>query len=74
VIPTTNQRKEQTMNTDKCVICGIEIPDGYDHQVGRNNPSPLQNEGDCCDVCNQLFVIPARLTFYFAEQEANTNA
>ena len=40
---------------DNCVICG-EIGIGY-----GNNPAPVKTEGKCCDDCNALFVIPARL-------------
>ena len=40
----------------KCCICGKEIPN-Y-----GNNPYPFgDNEDRCCDACNSLFVIPARI-------------
>ena len=26
-----------------------------------NNPEPVRSEGRCCDTCNELVVIPARL-------------
>lgn len=41
---------------ENCVICGEEI-DGY-----GNNPTPVAENGRCCDSCNIKFVIPARLT------------
>lgn len=40
----------------RCCFCGEEII-GY-----GNNPLPFGNSGDrCCDVCNEMFVIPGRL-------------
>jgi len=41
----------------KCVICDDNIL-GY-----GNNPWPLFNddEGECCQFCNDVYVIPARL-------------
>lgn len=40
-----------------CVICGKEF-EGY-----GNNPEPVKSsdEGQCCDDCNNLYVIPARM-------------
>lgn len=38
-----------------CCICGEEV-EGY-----GNNPSPVKEDGKCCDACNRKFVIPARL-------------
>lgn len=43
----------------KCCICGIEIK-GY-----GNNPEPVRHDGECCDSCNGMYVIPARLKIYF---------
>jgi len=38
-----------------CVLCGKTI-------VGfGNNPSPVVNNGRCCDECNQNVVIPTRI-------------
>ena len=47
----------------KCCICKKKIKgDG-------NNPLPLYNkEGICCDECNMLHVIPARLTLIKASK------
>ena len=39
----------------KCCICGIEF-EGW-----GNNPWPVKDEGECCDVCNTIHVVPARL-------------
>lgn len=43
---------------DSCCICGGEIG-----QFGGNNPEPFMSmdEGQCCDDCNEVFVIPARM-------------
>ena len=40
---------------NKCVICG-ELFNGY-----GNNPNPVKDSGVCCDRCNNLHVIPARI-------------
>jgi rubredoxin len=37
-----------------CSICGDEYPERR-----GNNADPI-NKGECCDICNWLFVIPAR--------------
>lgn len=42
------------MNKEKCVICKKPIT-GY-----GNNAEPVKS-GRCCDICNQLVVIPTRL-------------
>ena len=39
----------------KCTICRIDIK-GH-----GNNPSPVKEEGKCCDTCNSLIVLPHRL-------------
>lgn len=38
-----------------CCLCGCEL-EGY-----GNNPYPVSKEGRCCDVCNDIVVIPARI-------------
>lgn len=38
-----------------CCICGW-LTKGY-----GNNPQPVKPEGRCCDTCNSMHVIPARL-------------
>ena len=41
-----------------CCICGKEI-------IGwGNNPTPIKEEGRCCDSCNFKDVIPERLRRY----------
>ena len=40
----------------KCCICSEEIEGKYGH-----NAEPVVADGRCCDVCNALSVIPARL-------------
>lgn len=42
------------MNKNTCSICGMEYQ-GY-----GNNAQPVNN-GRCCNICNFLVVIPARL-------------
>lgn len=44
----------------KCCICGKEF------QGWGNNPWPVKEDGECCDACNQLKVIPARLRQVYA--------
>lgn len=39
----------------KCAICG-KIIKGF-----GNNPYPVKDKGKCCDRCNIIAVIPARL-------------
>lgn len=38
----------------KCCICGQEFT-----EYG-NNPYPVRNHGECCDMCNIRYVLPAR--------------
>lgn len=40
----------------KCCICGQEIVDGF-----GNNPWPIKDKGECCDLCNISVVLKARL-------------
>ena len=39
----------------KCCICGKWFK-GW-----GNNPSPVKEKGQCCDMCNMTTVIPARI-------------
>lgn len=39
----------------ECCICGNEF-EGW-----GNNPWPVKREGECCDSCNNLYVVPARI-------------
>lgn len=42
--------------SDTCCLCGVRFG-GY-----GNNPTPLGRPGErCCDDCNWMHVIPARL-------------
>ena len=43
-------------NSWTCVICGHQFT-GW-----GNNPSPVVDHGQCCDDCNMMYVIPARLS------------
>ena len=46
--------------TYTCVLCGSEET-GWGNPPRGNNPDPLNGgEGECCSVCNQKKVIPAR--------------
>ena len=47
--------KKTKPEPEKCVICENDIK-GY-----GNNPSPVKEEGKCCDRCNMNEVLPARL-------------
>jgi hypothetical protein len=49
-----------------CCICHKDIePDrdvnGDIYYHGGNNPSPISDEGWCCNSCNQTIVTPARM-------------
>ena len=44
---------EVVVNPNKCCICGNKII-GHGH-----NAQPVQ-DGNCCDICNQVYVLPAR--------------
>ena len=44
--------------TFKCVICKKKNIPGP-----GNNPSPVKEEGICCDTCNYDYVIPQRLVY-----------
>ena len=44
-----------TTKTGSCILCKGEIV-GY-----GNNPDPLSTTGRCCDTCNDVRVIPARM-------------
>lgn len=45
----------------KCCLCGRTCLGWGDKRQFGNNPSPITNEGECCDRCNWTKVIPARL-------------
>ena len=54
-----------------CCLCKEEIPsnplNGWDK---GNNPAPLgKNQDDrCCDICNAIYVLPARLNAFYSSQ------
>lgn len=50
-----------------CCICGKHFVDEY-----GNNPSPVKEEGECCDDCNWEYVVPARI-MATSELEVNRN-
>ncbi len=45
----------------KCSICG-SFYQGFGH-----NAEPI-NGGRCCDICNDIKVVPTRITNFFAKQ------
>ncbi len=54
---------------NKCVICNDEIGvDPISGWAGGHNAEPVA-EGRCCDQCNSLDVIPARLNEIFNNKE-----
>lgn len=57
-------QKRDTMRLEyTCVLCNARVS-GW-----GNNPWPLANEGKCCEVCNLLQVLPARLARQRAADE-----
>lgn len=57
------------MKNYKCCICGDTFC-GW-----GNNPSPVVNDEDalCCDNCNSLHVIPARMAMIYLQKEKEEN-
>ena len=56
---------------ENCVICKEEIcKDPSSGWAGGHNAEPIA-EGRCCDSCNSLEVIPARLAEIFTQKEAS---
>ena len=59
--------------TKKCCICGYKITPQIDF-AGRpywfdgHNAQPVKN-GRCCDTCNELEVIPARIMRAFSPKK-----
>lgn len=52
-----SDKKVQT--SAQCCLCG-------DPYAGHgNNPEPLSESGRCCDDCNSLRVVPARMNNIF---------
>ena len=54
--------KEETKKV--CSICGAGFTEW------GNNPEPVKSfeEGECCNVCNEIHVIPARLAGIFGKE------
>jgi len=60
------------MSAPTCCLCGEPCEPWHEPPTGYgNNPAPLGVEGDrCCNVCNDIYVIPARfrgITAQFGE-------
>jgi hypothetical protein len=51
-----------TIVTWRCVICN-DLNSGY-----GNNPAPVRDTGRCCNDCNAVAVIPARLEQIFRRE------
>ena len=51
--------KDKENQISKCVLCGD------DYRGWGNNPEPVKSfdDGQCCNSCNTMYVIPARLGF-----------
>ena len=52
----------------KCSICFINItadPNGWE---GGHNAEPIY-DGECCYLCNEKVVIPARLNLHFTKKQ-----
>ena len=52
----------------KCSICFINItadPNGWE---GGHNAEPI-NDGECCYLCKEKVVIPARLNLHFTKKQ-----
>lgn len=57
------KRKENDMKRN-CCICGIEL-----RKWEGRNPYPLKEEGECCELCNYEYVIPARSWQFFHDEK-----
>ena len=53
------RRSDKENQISKCVLCGD------DYRGWGNNPEPVKSfdDGQCCNSCNTMYVIPARLGF-----------
>lgn len=56
-------RKHPHYKAQACVICG-ETFVGF-----GNNPAPVKSldEGKCCDMCNDIVVIPSRIAEFLID-------
>jgi len=63
---TEKRITKETQRT--CVLCGCRI-------VGYGcNPDPLSAEGECCEHCDEEFVIPARIAMHYRKDWATMKA
>ena len=46
---------QETLSLDSCCFCGEKI------KGKGNNPWPFDKIGRCCDICNEVKVLPARI-------------
>ena len=50
-------------NAPACGLCGESIEaNARGAWLEGNNPTPLADEGKCCDICDLTRVLPARLS------------
>ena len=68
-------KRQQKREAVLCSICGCTIADRAKNPLWLlgNNAAPVNN-GRCCDVCNDLVVIPARLQRFFAAASSKQEA
>lgn len=52
-----------------CCICGRHTLGWGDNRQYGNNPSPIMSEGECCDECNNVVVLRAKLEQIFGNKE-----
>jgi len=44
-----------------CCLCHKKSYGWGEHRKYGNNPRPVKQRGECCDNCNNMIVIPARI-------------
>ena len=52
----------------KCCICGQKIVEGL-----GNNPWPVKDEGECCDLCNMTVVLTKRIEMLSSSKRGKVN-
>ena len=53
-------------NAPACVLCGGSLEaNARGAWLEGNNPTPLADEGECCDICDLTRVLPARLSLMY---------
>lgn len=50
-------------NKKVCCICGKTFT-GW-----GNNPWPIKDDGECCESCNTMLVVPERIRRYYKSEE-----